>query len=569
MFKNLKVRKKIIVLSITSLILMIIIARLGYMNMSRANEKVNLMYKDKLIGIECLNDGKAQARAIEADIYYIILNVDDNNKQKEKKEDIDKRVKQFSDDINTYKQTELDKYTIDSLQVLEKNLENYRILREDVIKSAFNGKQKEALEAYRKIEGLENEFQKNLQDLTDYTKKQAEKVNDENNLELKKTKIKFTVVFCIAIIIGVAVTRIISRSIINPLNKIRDFAERLKNSNFTEYIEITRNDEFGETGVALNAAQKQISELVREVLNSVNDLSSGSEELSATVQEMTAKFEEINKEVEQISAGMQDASAGAEEVSASSQEVDLNVKALSKQATEGSNKSDSIKNNANEVKESSSFAAKNTQEIAEEKKVKILQALKKAEVVEEIKVMADTIQGISAQTNLLALNAAIEAARAGEQGKGFSVVAEEVRKLAEESSEAVVKIQQVTNEVSNAFLELKENSNQVLEFLNVDIKNQFFEFIKTGNEYYTDAEFVSNMSQHIASMSEEISATVEQVSMAVQEMAIQTQKSSESSEFIRAGVNETTIGMEQVSYAAQSQAEMAQKLSEIVQKFEI
>ncbi|SHI69733.1 methyl-accepting chemotaxis protein [Clostridium cavendishii DSM 21758] len=569
MFKNLKVRIKIIVLSSTALILLLLMAVLGYINISRANSKVNSMYKDKLLAIEYLNDSKAQARAVEADIYYIILNVDDKDKQRGKKEDIDKRIQQFSDDITAYKQTPLDKSEVDSLQVLEKNLESYRVLRDNVIKLALDEKQKEAIEEFRKIENLENEFQKNLQDLTDYAKKEAEKVNNENNLEYEKVRMEFTVILGIAIIVGIIVTRIISRSIIVPLNKIKCFAERLQNNNFTEYIEITRTDEFGHTGVALNAAQKQIVELIKEVSNSVQDLSSGSEELSATVEEMTTKFEEINKEVEEIAADMQDASAGAEEVSASSQEVDTNIQALSRQAAEGSNKSEHIKNNANEVKENSGIVAKNTDKIAEEKKEKILAALKKAEVVDDIRVMADTIQEISTQTNLLALNAAIEAARAGEQGKGFSVVADEVRKLAEESSQAVIRIQETIREVSDAFLELKENSNQVLEFINIDIKNQFSEFIKTGNEYYNDAEFVANMSQHIASMSEEIAATVEQVSMAVQEMAIQTQKSSESSEVIKAGVSEATIGMEQVSISAQTQSEMAKKLSEIVQKFKV
>ena len=114
---------------------------------------------------------------------------------------------------------------------------------------------------------------------------------------------------------------------------------------------------------------------------------------------------------------------------------------LSNKALEGSNIASNSKERAIEVKNNGIISIEETRKLYNEKKKKGLRAIEDGKIVENIKVMADTISSISEQTNMLALNAAIEAARAGEQGKGFAVVAEEVRKLAEQSSLAVPNIQ--------------------------------------------------------------------------------------------------------------------------------
>ncbi|MBL4935470.1 methyl-accepting chemotaxis protein [Clostridium sp. YIM B02515] len=568
-FKNLKVRTKIFTLALTMLIMILVVAGIGYKNMYDNNKEIKSLYSNNLLSVEYLNDNRNQARAIEADIDYIILHAGEKDKQEVKIKDISDRVKKYDDNFSKYKGSDLDKFEKDLIPAVEGDLAKYREGRQEVLKLALDGKQKEALDKFEAISGIVDSFQKNLKQLAEYNVTDAQKVINENEINSRKTVIIFALTVIASIVVGIIISLLVIKNIINPLNKIGDFAERLKNSDFSTSISLTRKDEFGQIGRALNAAQKQVGLVISEVINSVQDLGAGSEELSATVEEMAAKLEDINKDTVGIALAAQEASAGTEEVSASTEEVNSSMQVLSGQALEGSQRVEIIKDKAIEIKDNSNRSFERIKNINAENEVKIQQALKKAEVVENIKVMADTISGIAAQTNLLALNAAIEAARAGEQGKGFAVVAEEVRKLAEMSSEAVVQIHKTIEEVKEAVSELRQNSNEVLTFIREDVNPQFNKFVEIGNDYYNDAEYFARISDNIASMSSEINATMEQVSNAIDEMAQQAQKTNENSESIKSGVNEAAIGMEQVANTAQAQAEMAQRLSEIVQDFKI
>ncbi|MDU7363505.1 MULTISPECIES: methyl-accepting chemotaxis protein [Clostridium] len=568
-FINLKVKNKLISIFSVICILMLLIGATGLFSSWSINKNANNMYSTNLVSIKNLQSLKSN---LNYDYINIIKMISDKNKDKLDEEIrlIDGIVSQNEELIKEYEDLDITEEEKSLFLDFKEDLFKYRELKLKVFDLLKSNKYDEAetinnSEIQKIIDSMFNKLIKAIE----INENLAQNTNLKNINEFNKFSyivlISTAITFCIIIFMAY----ILSKNIIDPLNKIKNLAYRLSSYDFSIPISITRKDEFGQTAIALNSAQENVNDLIKMIMENSEDISASSEELSATVEELLSKVEIIDEAVNNIAAGMEESSAASEEISASVQEVDASINVLSATAMDGSNNANKSKSRASEVKNNSEKAIEETIKIYDEKQNKMKKAIEDGKIVETIKVMADTIGSIAEQTNLLALNAAIEAARAGEQGKGFAVVADEVRKLAEESKESAFTIQETIKNVQAAFKSSNETGNEILEFINKDVNAQFQAYKETGNQYYNDSDLVSKMSDEIAAMSEEITATIGQVSEAVQNMAESSQKSSEDSVIIKESMDETTRAIEQVALTAQSQAELAQNLNEMVLKFKI
>lgn len=554
------------------ILLIVTLSGIGYYFNLKTSENMKSMYSDTLLPVEWLNDNRAEARAVEADIYYIILNIQDPEQQKEKLKDIQERAKVFDKQWTEFKKIKLDKYEIDTAAAIESNLQKYREGRDIAIQLAMSGKQSEALEKYNSIKANADEFQSKLKDIGVYNSKEADKINIENENNFNNLVKIFVVLSLLSFVIAIAMSIIISKAIANPLNAAVEYIKLLTEKDFTGVISdslLKRKDEVGTLVNSINIMKNDIGILIKEIINESQQMSSASEELSATVEELAMKSEDIEKAVNNISNDVQETSSASEEISASMEEVDSSINVLSNKALEGSNNSYASKERAREMQEKGKLSVEQTRRIYDEKMQKELKAIEDSKIVDNISVMADAIARISEQTNMLALNAAIEAARAGEQGRGFAVVSEEVRKLAEESAKSVANIKETIDKVQEAFKNLADNSKEVLDFVKSNVDPQFEMMEETSSQYYSDAEFVNKMSDEIASMSQELTAVMTQINNAVQDTAHTAQKSSENVTSIKESIEDTTKVIEMIAVTAQNQADMAEKLSEMAQRFKV
>ncbi|MBU3142963.1 methyl-accepting chemotaxis protein [Clostridium sp. CF012] len=568
-FINLSVKKKLILVFSVICIFMVLIGTVGISSSSKINKGSKSIYSNNLMAIRDLEEIKGNLNYGSANILRIIFERDNSK--------LDEQIKVNNDltDKNKKMQDEYKSLIISSEEEktynnFENQLAKYTELKTKVNELVKTGNYEEAVKIYNAEEGsIRQAVFDELVKLIGTNTKSAEQVNSNNTAQFNKAKNSIIIYTAIAFLIIILMGYILSKNIMDPLTKIKELAQRLASYDFSTPITITRKDEFGQTALALDAAQENVSSLVKEIMNNSSDMSASSEELSATTQEITSRIEVIDRSTVEINTSVQEASATTEEITASVEEVNASMEELSSKAMEGSSNAVQIKDKAKKVQTYAKNALEKSNTIYEEKEKNILKAIEDGKVVDEIKVMADGIAAIAAQTNLLALNAAIEAARAGEQGKGFAVVADEVRKLAEKSSETVSTIQSTIVKVQDAFKNLSGNSNEILKFIIENIKPVLEEYSKSGKQYGEDGEFISAMSEEIALMSEGVEATVNQVSTAVQTLAENSQLSAERTGEIQISLDETTKAMEQVAQTSQMQAELAQKLNELVQKFKI
>lgn len=371
----------------------------------------------------------------------------------------------------------------------------------------------------------------------------------------KNTKMLIFLILGIDLILAIVAAFIVAQEIMKGLNVAIQHMKVIATGDFSVNLPekyLKRKDDFGEFAISMETMKTSTKNLIEKIQTESAAICTIIEDVNENIFNLDNNIKNISETTETLAASMEETAASSEEMSASSHEIEIAVKTIAQKSQEGSEIATQINNRAENTKARVTEAKEKTNQIIINSSKRLEKALKDAKVVENIRVLSESIMSITSQTNLLALNAAIEAARAGEAGKGFSVVASEIGKLAEQSKEAILKIQSVTNEVIGAVENLSESSSELLDFVSKEVTSDYEVFMDVGIKYNEDSEYVDSLMTDFSATTEELLSSIHSMTDVITELA----KASND------GARETTENAEN----AMSIKMQSNNVSELIQK---
>lgn len=348
------------------------------------------------------------------------------------------------------------------------------------------------------------------------------KQNEITMNNYKNTKILIFFILGIDLILAIAAAFIVAQEIMKGLNIAIEHMKIFATGDFSidlpeKYLK--RRDDFGQLAACMETMKTSTKDLIKKIQTESTVMYAIIDDVNKNIFNLDNNIKSISETTETLAASMEETAASSEEMSASSHEIEAAVKTIAQKSQEGSEIATQINSRAENTKAKVLEAKEKTNKIILDSSGRLEKALKDAKVVENIGVLSESIMSITSQTNLLALNAAIEAARAGEAGKGFSVVASEIGKLAEQSKEAILKIQAVTNEVIVAVENLSESSAELLDFVSKEVTSDYEVFMDVGTKYNEDSEYVDSLMTDFSATTEELFSSIHSMTDVITELA--------------------------------------------------
>ena len=381
-------------------------------------------------------------------------------------------------------------------------------------------------------------------------------------------------VVCAVILLVVLVALIIyiAENIIAPLKLTVDMAQKLEEGDLRVRAGdklLERRDEFGTLGEAMEVLAQTLDSVLGRVQGCGLSLAQDVSNVMTDVKALNDELTDISATTQELSAAMQETSASSTQIGEMAKQIEDVSRSVAARSQEGALKVSDIHGRAEAAKGNTASSKQKASDIKRQISGELKQALEDAQVVDEIKTLANSIQSITSQTNLLALNASIESARAGESGRGFAVVAGEIQALAEQTRVIVENIQKLTGDVTTAVNNLSGFAGQLLDFVAQDVSRDYGMFLKVADDYNGDAEYVNELVTDFSAVSQELLASVEAVASSIEDVGLATTESTTGVVTIATDSNDLSARSSDILENIQNVNEIAAALKEMVEHFRL
>ncbi|MBQ7924664.1 MAG: methyl-accepting chemotaxis protein [Lachnospiraceae bacterium] len=563
---------KILAILAVFLLFILLSNALNISSLNKVNKSNQVVSDTYLVKVTELGEIARDYQAVQKYLYSHLCSFVDTEKAAVESQ-IDAGYKSLKANVNEYG-AYVEDADYDIFQTLVADMTSYFEIYAGIIQMSKDG---DNYTAYNRTSAdlsvLSEEIEKSIQDLIDLNSAAVAEAKANQQATMSASYVVVGASIGALLILTVLAMLFVTAKIAKPLRSatksLNIMIKDIQNGegDLTVRLKAQSKDEVGQLVNGINSLIQSLQQIMLQVR-------SYSEELKVSVDSVFRQVGNANDNVNDTSASMEELSASMEEATATTvflsekaNNINVEMQDMNREAHQGSERAKDVKETADRMKSDVIESKNKTVALIEEIKANLAEAIQNSTKVKMINELTNEILSISSQTNLLALNASIEAARAGEAGKGFAVVAEEIRVLADSSRNTANKIQEISVMVTNAVNELSSNADNMIDFVNTDVMNDYDMLVQTVDQYNMDASTFDEILSGFYTNTNQLSQTMTEMADSIHQIAVTIEESSKAIENVTNNSTDLVESMGTINENMEKNSNISTTLQVQVQTF--